>query len=147
MTLRWGIAATGNIARTFANALAGSSTSELTAVASRDVGPITIGAKVRYATGFPRTPVVGAFYESRGDRFQPLFGEHNSVRIPALFQLDLRVEYATETPIGALSLSLDVQNVTAHDNVEEIAYSYDFTARRDMPGLPTLAVVGARLDF
>jgi predicted dehydrogenase/aryl-alcohol dehydrogenase-like predicted oxidoreductase len=35
MTLRWGLAGTGNIARTFATALAGSSTSELTAIASR----------------------------------------------------------------------------------------------------------------
>ncbi len=35
MTLRWGLAATGNIARTFATALAGSTTSELVAVASR----------------------------------------------------------------------------------------------------------------
>lgn len=35
MTLRWGIAATGNIASTFARTLAGSSSSELAAVASR----------------------------------------------------------------------------------------------------------------
>ncbi len=35
MTLRWGVAATGNIARTFATALAGSQTSELRAVGSR----------------------------------------------------------------------------------------------------------------
>lgn len=37
MTLRWGLAATGNIARTFATALGSSTTSELSAVASRSV--------------------------------------------------------------------------------------------------------------
>ena len=35
MTLRWGLLATGNIARTFATALAGSQTGELRAVGSR----------------------------------------------------------------------------------------------------------------
>lgn len=41
MTLRWGILATGNIARTFAEAVATSTRASLTAVASRDLARAT----------------------------------------------------------------------------------------------------------
>jgi hypothetical protein len=42
---------------------------------------------------------------------------------------------------------LDVQNVTNRKNPEEIIYSQDYHQRSTISGLPTLAVVGARLDF
>ncbi len=119
----------------------------LSVVASAALGPLTLGGRLRYATGFPRTPVVGAFYDARSDRFQPRTGAHNSIRIPAFTQLDLRLEYRQPLPIGALSLYLDVQNATAQDNVEELAYTYDYAAERPVPGLPTLALLGARWDF
>jgi len=46
-----------------------------------------------------------------------------------------------------LSVYLDVQNVTNRKNPEEIIYSQDYHQRSTISGLPTLAVVGARLDF
>jgi len=119
----------------------------LSVVASADIGRLTLGGRARYATGFPRTPVIGAFYDARGDRFQPRTGAHNSIRIPAFAQLDLRLEYRQPLPIGALSLYLDVQNATGRANVEELAYTYDYAAERPVPGLPTLATLGVRWDF
>jgi hypothetical protein len=41
----------------------------------------------------------------------------------------------------------DVQNVTDRKNAEEIVYSADFKRRGTITGLPTIAVVGGRLEF
>jgi len=40
-----------------------------------------------------------------------------------------------------------VQNVTNRANPEELVYNYDFTKRAYITGLPTLAVLGLRLQF
>lgn len=119
----------------------------LSLVLSHRFGKLSVGGRARYATGFPRTPVVGAAYDARSDRFQPRFGAQNSVRIPAFAQLDLRLAYAFDLPVGDLTVSLDVLNTTGRDNVEELAYSFDYRQERPVPGLPTLAVLGARWDF
>ena len=46
-----------------------------------------------------------------------------------------------------LEVYLDVQNVTNHQNLEEIAYNPDYTQRRYINGLPILPVLGARFGF
>ena len=96
----------------------------------------------------PRTPVTGAFYDARGDQFQPLFGAQNSIRIPDFVQLDARVEKSFTFRRGLqLNIFADVQNVTNRSNPEEIVYNYNFTQRDYIIGLPVLAVVGARLQW
>src|SRR6185436_5395735 len=100
-------------------------THSLTAVASYEWHRFTVGARLRWATGAPRTPVVGAFYDARDDRFQPVFGAHNSIRIPDFFQLDLRVERRFSWPSVRADVYLDVQNLTGRANPEEIVYDYD----------------------
>lgn len=119
----------------------------LSVVTSYALGDWTLGGRARYATGFPRTPVVGAFYDARGDRFQPRFGAQNSARIPDFFQLDLRLEYAFAVSVARISTYLDVQNVTNASNPEEVLYNYDFTERRFARGLPFLAILGGRVEF
>jgi hypothetical protein len=106
-----------------------------------------LGARFRYTTGAPRTPVVGAFFDARDDRYEPLFGPQNSIRIPDFYQLDLRVERALVWSHATLRLYLDVQNVTWQRNPEEIAYSEDWSRRAYITGLPTLAILGARVLF
>jgi len=122
-------------------------THALSLALSQDVGAWSFGARARYTTGFPRTPVIGAFFDARNDRFQPIFGAHNSERMPDFFQLDLRVEYRVPLPIGALSAYVDVQNVTNRTNAEEIIYNFDYSEPGFVQGLPTLAIVGARYDL
>ena len=46
-----------------------------------------------------------------------------------------------------LSVFFDVQNVTNRKNPEEITYSANFSQRGYITGLPTLAVMGARVEF
>ena len=62
-------------------------------------------------------------------------------------QLDLRAEYAFVWSRATLRLYLDVQNVTYRRNPEEIVYSADWSQRGAITGLPTLAVLGARVQF
>ncbi|MCL2778291.1 MAG: TonB-dependent receptor [Polyangiaceae bacterium] len=120
----------------------------LTIVGSYDLGKgFEVGARCRYATGYPRTPVVGSFYSPRTDRFEPIFGRQNSERIPAFRQLDARI--AKRFKIGATDAEvyLDVQNVTNHANAEEIVYSYDYKQKAYIKGLPTLPVLGFKWTF
>jgi TonB family protein len=120
----------------------------LTALASYDLGKgFEVGARFRYATGFPRTPVLGAFYDSRRNLYDPILGDRNTERIPAFYQLDVR--FAKRFKIGKTELEAyaDVQNVTDRQNPEEIIYSADYATKRYIRGLPILPIVGAKWSF
>ncbi|MDB4934528.1 MAG: TonB family protein / TonB-dependent receptor [Labilithrix sp.] len=120
----------------------------LSVVASQEVGRWSFGARFRYASGNPRTPVIGSTYDARNDRYDPVFGPQNSIRIPAFWQLDVRVDRSFALgETTRLLLFADVQNVTNRENAEEIVYSPSFRQRSRITGLPTIAVIGARLDF
>lgn len=116
------------------------------AAIGRELGPWTLSARARYASGAPRTPIVGAFIDLSSNRYQPIFGAPNTTRLPPFAQLDLRVDRTFSLGGGAeLRLYLDVVNTTARANAEEIVYASDFRTKAYFTGLPTLAVVGAEL--
>ncbi|HSO41020.1 MAG TPA: TonB-dependent receptor, partial [Labilithrix sp.] len=120
----------------------------LSMVASQEIGRWSVGARFRYASGNPRTPVIGSTYDARSDRYDPVFGAQSSIRVPAFWQLDVRVERAFALGETArLLLFADVQNVTNRENAEEIVYSASFRERSTVKGLPTIAVLGARLEL
>lgn len=119
-----------------------------TAVGSYDLGAgFEVGLRGRYATGYPRTPVVGSYYSPRSDRFEPIFGEKNTSRIPAFWQIDARVAKRFKIGRTDAELYLDVQNVTNHSNSEEVVYSYDYKKKAYITGLPTLPVLGFKWTF
>jgi hypothetical protein len=120
----------------------------LTALLSFEIGAgFEFGVRARFATGFPRTPVVGSFYDARRGRYEPVLGEQNSIRIPAFFQLDARLSKRFDFTTSKLEIYLDVQNATYSENAEEIAYSPDYSEQRYVLGLPILPVLGARWEF
>jgi TonB family protein len=120
----------------------------LSAVASLALGAgFEIGGRFRYATGYPRTPVTGAYFDAKTGTYEPFFGALNSIRIPEFVQLDVRVSKRFAIRDGALEAYLDLQNVTNRANPEEIVYSLDYTQRRYITGLPILPVAGARLSW
>jgi TonB family protein len=119
-----------------------------TALGSYDLGAgFEVGLRFRFATGYPRTPVFGAFYDSRTNTYEPVFGEQNSIRIPSFVSLDARV--AKHFKYGRIDgeVYLDVQNVTDHSNPEEIVYNTNYTQRGYITGFPVLPVFGARLTW
>ncbi len=105
-------------------------------------GPWSLGARVRIATGEPRTGVVGSFFDSRSGRFQPIRGPQNGVRLPTFFAADLRAE--RRFPHGAVYV--EVQNLTGRANAEELIYSADFSQQNYLTGLPLLAIAGLRIE-
>ncbi|NOU30176.1 MAG: TonB-dependent receptor [Polyangiaceae bacterium] len=120
----------------------------LTALGSYDLGRgFEVGARVRFATGFPRTPVVGTVTDTRRDAAEPLFGAKNTERIPAFFQVDLRVSKRFPLPRGELETYLEVQNVTNRSNPEELVYSRDYRTRSTLSGFPILPVFGLRWNL
>jgi hypothetical protein len=120
----------------------------LTAVANQALGPWTLGARIRVASGLPRTPVVGAFYDVKDDQYDPEFGAQNSKRLPAFWQVDARVDRSFTLGRGVnLRLYAEVLNVTGRSNAEEYVYKIDYTRRGTITGLPILAFAGARVDL
>ena len=106
-----------------------------------------VGGRFRLSSGFPRTPVTGSYYDARRDRYQPQFGEQNSIRIPLFMQLDLRVSQAFKIAGTELQVYLEVQNVTNRDNTEELVYSPDFKQKGHIQSLPILPIAGIQWSF
>jgi hypothetical protein len=120
----------------------------LTALASYDLGRgFEVGARARYSSGFPRTPVARSYYDARRDSFDPVFGAHNSIRIPAFYQFDVRFAKRFRIESSEAEVYLDVQNVTNHGNPEEIVYNFDYSQKKYITGLPLLPVVGAKWSW
>jgi TonB family protein len=119
----------------------------LSAVARVDLGKgWEVGARARWSSGFPRTAVIGALYDSRRDVFAPEFAAKNRDRLPAFFQLDLRGSKRWTLPYGALEAYLEVQNVTDRQNPEEVVYSTSYRQKAFVTGLPILPVAGLRWE-
>ena len=120
----------------------------LTVLASYDIWHgLQAGLRFRYATGAPRSPVLGGYLNSKPNQNETISGAQNTIRIPAFYSLDARVEKAFTWRRMKLEIFLDVQNVTNRKNPEEITYSADLSRRDYITGLPILAVAGARLGF
>jgi hypothetical protein len=116
----------------------------VTMVAGWQRGRWSLGARLRLASGEPRTEVIGAFTDARSGRYQPVLGAHNGIRLPLFAQLDVRAERQLPLGGGELALYLELQNASSRRNAEEIVYSADYGDRGYITGLPILAVVGAR---
>ncbi len=122
-----------------------------------------IGARWRYASGFPYTPltnVIRVVEDLDGDGvYEPEAGEWftyqrdepyavwRSERLPAYHRLDLRVQYEKRFTSIDAAFYLDVINAYARENVLGYDYNEDFSERKASEGMPFLPSVGVRLAF
>lgn len=122
-------------------------THSLNVLGSYERGNWLFGARFRYVTGNPETPIVGSYYDADNDVYVPERGPIFSSRKPDFVQLDLRVDrkYIQDTYI--LSFYLDIQNVTNQKNSEGVMYSYDYSQKQDVVGLPLLPTFGVKGEF
>jgi hypothetical protein len=119
----------------------------LTVVANDALGPWTVGARLRFASGLPRTPVTGAFFDAKDDQYDPVFGPQNSTRLPAFWQLDARIDRSFALGRGVdLHVYVEGLNLTGRANAEEYVYNVDYTRRGAITGLPLIVLAGARVD-
>jgi len=119
----------------------------LIAVASWTRGPWTVGGRLRVASGEPRTDVIGAFFDSRSGRYQPIRGAHNAARLPAFFAADLRGErrFSVRGDVRGAAY-VEIQNLAGRANPEERIYSADFAQHDYLTGLPLIAIAGIRIE-
>ncbi len=103
-----------------------------------------LGLRFRYVTGNPITPVASAYFDSRNDRYDPIYGGAYSSRMGSFNQLDLRVDKTWTYDRWKLSCYLDVQNVYNRQNPEGIQYNFNYTQTQPQSGLPILPVFGVR---
>jgi hypothetical protein len=118
----------------------------LIAVATWRRGAWTVGGRLRVASGEPRTAVIGAYFDSRAGRYEPLRGAHNGVTLPTFAAADVRIERRLDTGAVRGALYLEVQNLTGRHNAEELIYSADYGRQGYLTSLPLLAIVGVRIE-
>ena len=106
-----------------------------------------IGARVRYGSGNPYTPVTNRIFNHDRREFIPVYGERDSARLPPFFSLDIRIDKDYVFRKWTLTTYLDLQNATYSKNVENQGYSYDY--RKEEPTLspPPLPAFGLRGEW
>jgi len=115
----------------------------LNVLGSRDLGKgWRAGARVRYGSGDPYTPVSNRFYDMSSRSFLPIYDESASDRLPDFFSLDVRIDKRWTVKWGEIAAYLDVQNATYAQNVEVMRWNYDYTEADPVTGLPTFPTFG-----
>jgi hypothetical protein len=104
-----------------------------------------IGGTVRVVTGNPRTPYDSlSTYDVDHQQYVGSIGRINSARSPTFNRLDVRVEKTWTFDAWRLAWYLDIQNIYNSKNPEGITYSFDYSQRGRIRGLPIIPVLGLR---
>jgi hypothetical protein len=116
-------------------------------VLEKALGVYRLATRARYASGSPRTPVVGAFYDTASNTYQPELGGLNTARFRDFIQLDLRFDRTfTLAEDTRLELYLDLLNVSFRRNQEQLIYASDFRTFGSVSGLPPLVILGLTVE-
>jgi hypothetical protein len=120
----------------------------LSVIASYNLGSgFILGARFRYVTGEPYTPIVGSTYNSDTDVYTPISGVTDSARIDSYLQLDVRLDKEFNFERWKLDLYLDCWNVTNNSNEEFAVYDYRDRTFAKLPGYPILPLLGIRGEY
>lgn len=106
-----------------------------------------IGARWRYVSGNPDTPINGSIYDSDSDSYIPIQGAYNSSRLPSFHALDIRVDKDINFRRWKLTFYLDIQNVYNRQNPESVIYNFDYTEKTFLYSLPILPNIGFKAQF
>jgi TonB family protein len=108
---------------------------------------LSAGFRLRYTSGNPYEPVRDAVYDADSDRYRPVRTGQLTARMPDFFQLDLRVDKKWTARTWTFAAYLEVQNVTNRKNAEGVAYSFDYSERGWVTGLPLFPAFGLRAEY
>ncbi len=105
------------------------------------------GLRMRYVSGNPITPITGSIFDSDEDEYLPIKGDLFSDRINPFFQVDFRVDRKIIYNNFILSIYLDIQNILNSENEEARSYSFDYSEKQIINGLPLLPTFGIKGEF
>ncbi|MEQ8275943.1 MAG: TonB-dependent receptor [Deltaproteobacteria bacterium] len=106
-----------------------------------------IGLRWRLVSGNPYTPFIDAVYNDAIDQYDPVSGPVNSDRLPLFHQLDLRVDKSWVFDYWKLTAYLSLINSYNRTNTEGFQYSFDYSQRTPIQGLPIFPILGVRGEF
>ena len=106
-----------------------------------------IGARWRYVSGNPETPILNSIYEADSDSYIGLSGDYNSERLPSFHALDIRIDKDINFRRWKLTFYVDIQNVYNRKNPEATIYNFDYTEKDFLYSLPILPNVGFKAQF
>jgi len=104
----------------------------------------SLGMRYRFAEGLPYTPIVDGVYNANDDLYEPVFGDSNSVRMPAYQKVDLRIERTWRFRRWSLVGYIEAWYVPPPNNTLYPVYSYDYSEELLVGGPALLPLVGLR---
>jgi TonB family protein len=108
---------------------------------------LSAGFRLRFTSGNPYERIHQAVYDADSDAYQPITTGKLDSRAPDFFQLDLRVDKKWTYRLWSLSTYLEVQNVTARQNPEAPAYSFDYAKQGWVTGVGFFPAFGVRAEY
>ncbi len=106
-----------------------------------------ISSRYRLVSGNPTAPVVGATFDADTGGFVADRGRFGDAQLPLFSQLDAHLQKTWTGDLIAVSLYLDVQNITNHRNEEIHVYDYRYRDQGSIPGIPILPTLGGKVRF
>ena len=103
-----------------------------------------LGARFRYSTARPETPVVDGTYDSDDDEFRPVRGDRLSIRRASFAELNLRIDKTWTFDTWSFGAYLDVINVFNAENPEATQYDYRFRDTASVRGVPIIPTLGLK---
>jgi hypothetical protein len=119
-------------------------THDLNVALSWKYGGWQLGGRFQYTSGTPTTEVIGSFYDSDNDRYVPVFGPINGVRMPGHHQVDVRIDRSWQAGPIKMTAFLDVANVYLNAPVLGYGYNFDYSTQTKFEGLPVVPSIGLR---
>jgi hypothetical protein len=105
----------------------------------------SLGAKWWYHSGAPYTPIIGATADPEIDgRYQAVYGDINSERMPAYHRLDVRLSRRFSEKTSAY---VEMINAYGHKNISGYDYNADYSDRDPVYQLPMLLSFGVTASF
>ncbi len=105
------------------------------------------GARFRYGSGKPYTPVASAFYNPAAGHWFPIPGEHNSGRFPDYSRLDIRVTRHFQFETFDLDVYLELLNLYNRKNPIHFMWDETYSSKDPVTVFPFLPVLGVSARF
>lgn len=105
---------------------------------------MSAGARFRYVTGSPDTPLLGGIVDLDAGVYAPVPGTPYAGRLPAYHQLDLRLDKTWQLGPTKLVAYVEVRNTYNRKNSDDRSYRFDYSQSKPGGGLPILPVIGLR---